>query len=130
MYFLSMYCPKSTGNPITVTPIWKWWIANGAHPIWFTMHCSLTAKEVKFRLHMKDYKWGRNGSLKVGKIVTEVICKSNYSNHHLQMGQNPITIAKVKGAKCISISVYSQYQMHYSFRISSESQRAPLLAMT
>ena len=55
----SHLAPKSSANPITVTPIWKWWFANGAHPIWFTVHCRLITKEVKFRLNMKDYKWGR-----------------------------------------------------------------------
>ena len=80
-----------------VTPIWKWWFANGATPIWITVRYSLTANEEKFRLHMKDCKGAENGSLKVGKIVTEVLCKSHYSNNHLQMGQNPITVAEDLG---------------------------------
>ena len=33
--------PKSSANPITVTPIWKLWFANGAFPIWFIVHYSL-----------------------------------------------------------------------------------------
>ena len=56
--FVVGICPKSSANPITVTPIWKWWFANGAQPIGFTVHCSHKTKEVKFRLHIKDYKWG------------------------------------------------------------------------
>ena len=65
------HSPTCSANPIMVTPIWKWWFANGAHPIWFTMHCSLTEKEVKSRLQMKDYKWGRKWKFKSLKISNE-----------------------------------------------------------
>merc|ERR1712083_858984 len=65
--YVLVIMPQVHSNPITVTPICKWWFANGAHPIWFTEHCSLTTKEVKFRLHMKDYKWGRKWKFKCWK---------------------------------------------------------------
>jgi len=46
---------------------------------------------------MKDYKWGRKWKFKSGKTVREVLCKSHYGNAHLQMGKNPITVAKDSG---------------------------------
>ena len=52
------YCPKLSTTPITISPIWKWEFANGA-----VSHYAYGAlqqeKNIKFHLHMKDYKWGR-----------------------------------------------------------------------
>ena len=44
----------------------------------------------------------KNGSLKVGKTTTEVLCKTHYSNHHLKIGKNPITSAEDSGLSILN----------------------------
>ena len=46
-----------------------------------------------------------NGNLKVGKTITEVLCKSHYVNDHLEMGKKPITVAEDSGQYVFSIMI-------------------------
>ena len=73
----------------------------------FGLQCSLTTKEVKFRLNMKDYKWGKKWKFKSWKnfkgksfpnpimvttifkwgktpLLPQVLCKPHYGNSHLE----------------------------------------------
>ena len=58
----------------------------GQHPIAFMLQYKLSTKEVKFRLHMKDYKW-RIKWIKIRQAANLIAV-------HLLMGQNPVTIAR------------------------------------
>ena len=51
--------PKSSANPITVTPIWKREFANGEHPIRGLYRIFFEIFFSNFRSHIKDCKWGR-----------------------------------------------------------------------
>ena len=61
---------------------------------WYT-----TALKTNFNLHIKDYKWGRKWIFSIVQAVMEVLRKYHYGNFHLQIGQNPITIAEHSGLK-------------------------------
>ena len=50
-----------------------------------------------FCSHIKDPKWGRKFILLIVQAVMEVLNKSRYSNSHLQMRQNPISVAEHSG---------------------------------
>ena len=74
------------------------------HPIYLLVHYTFTAKEVRFFFTRKITNATENGYSLIGQAVTEVLCKSNYCNFHLQMGYSPITIAEHSKQNLIGIS--------------------------
>ena len=111
MSYCMTLCPKSSANPITVTPIWKREFANGEHPIrglyrifFFEIFFS------NFRSHMKDSKWGRKCIFSIVQTVKKVLNKSNFS---LQMGNCHIPVAEDYGQRFVnklSIFIHNEIQ--------------------
>ena len=76
------YCPKSSANPITVTPIWKQEFANGEHPIRGLSRFFLQIFFSYFRSHIKDSKWGK-------KCINMNCASRNGSPQQIPLGQLP-----------------------------------------